>query len=220
MTTKNSRGRQYLATFALGVSFIVPAPGWAAGKPPAERADQSAQATQQTLDSLKAKQQELLDQIRGDVAALPPLPEPTPGEPESIAELRKRREVLLRLLKEIEDRIASEDAGRTAYVSSLSRDPVLKAYYDRLSARIEKYGTDHFPKNGKTSIYGRAVVTIAIDSHGKLESVNVARSSSKQLSDHAVSLIRQSAPFEPFPADMASRIDRIVITSFFSFERN
>ena len=93
------------------------------------------------VDQLQAAQQQMLAQIRRDLAMLPP-PDPKrdDGSPQE-REQEERRRQLLKQLAEIEKRINEDTAQpRRRYVSPATREAVYALYYDGLRRRIEERG--------------------------------------------------------------------------------
>jgi periplasmic protein TonB len=92
-------------------------------------------------------QQQLLAQIRREIALLPP---PDPSKPATSPEdeqREERRRQMLRMLAEIEKRINEENARpKKRYISPATREEVYAIYYDNLRRRIEDRGTRDFPE--------------------------------------------------------------------------
>jgi protein TonB len=172
--------------------------GTAAG---ATASDDGTTTTDQELATLLAEQKRLIEQTRRKMASLPP----------------KRRAELAAVLAELERRV--NEPARTRYVTATTKDPALHAYYSRFQHRLEEHGTANFPKDNGVSLYGRVIVVLTLQGNGKIETVEIAKSSSEQLAKHSIEMLRQLEPFEPFPADIAKTVDRIVITSSLNYSR-
>ncbi|MBQ0937278.1 TonB family protein [Ideonella paludis] len=168
-------------------------------------------AIEREVERLEAEQYRLLEQVRNELAALPAI---APSSPQAA-----RRAKLELLLAEIERRINAESSGRTYYVSAMTPDTEIRSYYERVQRRIEEQGNINFPKTDTTSLYGRVVVTFALNADGKIDRIDIAKSTSKVLSEHAINLLRMLEPFESFPPEVAKRIDQMVITAPFNYKR-
>ena len=173
------------------------------------------------VDQLQDQQQQLLAQIRREMALLPP-PDPrrdtgTPLEREQ----EERRRQLLKLLAEIEKRINDDNAQpRKRYVSPATREVAYAVYYDRLRRRIEERGTRDFPVHQGKKLYGELTMNITVDAVGRVVDTELLRSSGNKLLDRrAVAIARAAAPFGRFNGDMRSQADQIVVTSRFRFSR-
>jgi protein TonB len=173
------------------------------------------------IEQLQQEQQQLLAQIRREVAALPP-PDPRhdAGTPQE-RELEERRRQLLRLLAQIERRVNDENARpKKRYISPATREAVYALYYDALRRRIEDRGTRDFPEFNGSKLYGELTMNVTVDALGRVVDAEVVRpSSSRRLDQQAVAIVRAAAPFGPFSAAMRSQADQIVVTSRFRFTR-
>ena len=174
------------------------------------------------IEQLQETQQQLLAQIRRELALLPaPDPQRDQGTPEDQAQEEHRRQ-LVQLLAEIEKRINEENARpKKRYISPATREEVYAMYYDQLRRKIEERGTRNFPENQGRKLYGELTMNVTVDAEGRLIDTEVVRpSSSKVLDRRAVAIVRAAAPFGPFNAAMRRRADQIVITSRFKFTRD
>ena len=174
------------------------------------------------IDRLQEEQQQLLAQIRREVAALPP-PDPTrdAGDPQH-AEQEERRRQLLRLLAEIEKRINEENARpKKRYISPATREEVYAIYYDALRRRIEQRGTRDFPEHRGRKLYGELTMNVTVDNRGQVVEAEIVRPSGNRLLDQrALAIVRAAGPFGAFSPAMRKQADQIVITSRFRFTRD
>jgi periplasmic protein TonB len=181
----------------------------------------SAEDAKKRIDSMQEEQQQLLAQIRRDIAALPP-PDPsrengTPLEREQ----EETRKQLLRLLAEIEKRINEESQRpKKRYISPATREAVYAIYYDALRHRVEERGTRDFPEAGGKKLYGELTMNVTVDTAGRVVETEIVRpSASPMLDKQAVAIVRAASPFGPFSAAMRAQADQIVVTSRFRFTR-
>lgn len=176
----------------------------------------------QRIEQLQEVQQQLLAQIRREMALLPPPdPQRESGKPQDQA-LEERRRELLRLLAEIEKRINEENARpKKRYVSPATREEVYAIYYDALRRRIEERGTRNFPEHQGRKLYGELTMNITVDALGRVVEADIVRPSSTPMLDRrAVAIVRAAAPFGNFNAEMRRQADQLVITSRFRFTRD
>jgi protein TonB len=174
------------------------------------------------VDQLQDQQQQLLAQIRREMAMLPP-PDPrrdtgTPLERDQ----EERRRQLLKLLAEIEKRINDQNAQpRKRYISPATQEKAYAIYYDKLRRRIEDRGTRDFPQHLGKKLYGELTMNITIDAAGRLVEAEVVRGSgSKVLDRRSVAIVRSASPYGGFSAEMRDQADQIVVTSRFRFTRD
>ena len=176
---------------------------------------------QRQVHQMQEVQQQLLAQIRREIALLPP-PDPSKlMQSAEEAQREERRRQMLRMLAEIEKRINEENARpKKRYISPAAREEVYATYYDNLRRRIEERGTRDFPESAGQKLYGELVMNITIDAQGKVVEAEVVRpSKSKLLNRRAVAIVMASGPFGPFSPEMRRQADQIVVTSRFRFTR-
>jgi protein TonB len=184
---------------------------------PGEDLDEAQRQVQQMQDV----QQQLLAQIRREVALLPP-PDPAKlMQTTEDAQREERRRQMLRMLAEIEKRINEENARpKKRYISPATREEVYAAYYDNLRRKIEERGTRDFPEMAGQKLYGELTMNLTIDAQGRVIEAEVVRpSSSKVLNRRAVAIVHAAGPFGPFSPEMRRQADQIVVTSRFRFTK-
>jgi protein TonB len=176
----------------------------------------------QKIEDLKEQQTQILQQLKKQLAMLPP-PEKNKQElsPEAFAQEEKRRK-LSKLLGEIERRINQENARpRKRYISPATREEVYAVYYDQVRKRIEAKGTANFPEVAGKKLYGSLTMIITINFDGNLLSTNVIEgSTSLTLDRQSQAIVNNTAPFEPFPLAMRKQSEQIVIVSRLKFTRD
>ena len=181
----------------------------------------SVEEARKRIEQLQETQQQLLAQIRRELAMLPaPDPQREQGTPEEQAQEERRRQ-LVQLLAEIEKRINEENARpKRRYISPATREEVYALYYDQLRRKIEQRGTRNFPEYQGHKLYGELTMNVTVDAEGRLVETEVVRASSSKLLDRrAVAIVQAAAPFGRFSAAMRRRADQLVITSRFKFTR-
>lgn len=173
------------------------------------------------IETLQQQQQQLLAQIRREIATLPP-PDLSRdnGTPEERDQDERRRQ-LLRLLAEIEKRVNEENARpKKRYISPATREEVYALYYDGLRRRIEERGTRNFPESGGRKLYGELTMNVTVDAAGRVVDAEIVRPSrSRTLDQQAVAIVRAASPFGNFTPAMRAQADQIVVTSRFRFTR-
>jgi periplasmic protein TonB len=185
-----------------------------------EIGDSNEQAHRQ-IEQLQETQQQLLAQLRREIALLPaPDPRRDQGEPEARALEEKRRQ-LVELLAEIEKRINEENARpKRRYISPATREEVYAMYYDQLRRKIEDRGTRNFPESQGKKLYGELTMNVTVDAEGRVIETEVVRpSNSKILDKRAIAIVKAAAPFGTFTSAMRRKADQLVITSRFRFTR-
>ena len=182
---------------------------------------ESNEEAHKRIEQLQDTQQQLLAQIRRELAMLPaPDPQRDQGTPEEKAQEERRRQ-LIQLLAEIEKRINQENARpKKRYISPATREEVYALYYDQLRRKIEQRGTRNFPESQGRKLYGELTMNVTVDAEGRVIETEIVRASnSKVLDRRAVAIVHAAAPFGPFSTPMRRRADQLVITSRFKFTR-
>jgi protein TonB len=182
---------------------------------------ESSEESHKRVEQLQETQQQLLAQIRRELALLPaPDPQRDQGTPEEQAQEERRRQ-LVQLLAEIEKRINEENARpKKRYISPATREEVYALYYDQLRRKIEERGTRNFPESGGHKLYGELTMNVTVDTEGRVLETEVVRPSTSNVLDRrAIAIVRAAAPFGPFTAAMRRSADQLVITSRFKFTR-
>ena len=189
--------------------------------PTVEMGDAPDEARRQ-IDRLQEQQQQLLAQLRREIAQLPP-PDPRrdAGSPEQRDQDERRRQ-LIRLLAEIEKRVNEENARpKKRYISPATREEVYALYYDSLRRRIEDRGTRNFPEHQGRKLYGELTMNVTVDNRGQVVDAEIVRGSGERMLDQrALAIVRAAAPFGAFNPEMRKQADQIVITSRFRFTRD
>jgi protein TonB len=182
----------------------------------------ASEETHRQIDQLQETQQQLLAQLRREMALLPP-PDPRrdTGTPDARAQEEQRRQ-LVRMLAEIEKRINEENARpKKRYISPATREEVYAQYYDQLRRKIEDRGTRNFPEHNGRKLYGELTMNVTIDAEGRVVETEIVRASASAVLDRrALAIVRAAAPFGPFTSAMRSKADQLVITSRFRFTRD
>ncbi len=182
---------------------------------------ESAEDAHKQIEQLQETQQQLLAQVRRELAALPqPDPKRDRGNPQDRSQEERRRQ-LLQLLAEIEKRINEENARpKKRYISPATREEVYAIYYDQLRRKIEDRGTRNFPESQGRKLYGELVMIITVDSAGRIVETEIVQASqSKLLDKRAVSIVQAAAPFGAFSPAMKKQADQLVIPTRFRFSR-
>lgn len=181
----------------------------------------SIENARKQIRSLQEQQQQLLAQVRRELAMLPPAdPDREDGTPDARA-VADQRQQLLRQLAEIEKRINETNARpRRRYVSPSTTEAVYAVYYDVLRRRIEERGTRNFPEENGRKLYGELTMIVTVDALGRVLATEVVQSSGNPALDRrSQAVVRAAAPFGPFTAAMRAQAEQIVVVSRFRFTR-
>jgi protein TonB len=181
----------------------------------------SVEEAHRRIEAMQEQQTLLLAQVKKMLASLPP-PDPrqSSNSPEARAQEDRRRQ-LVKLLAEIERRIAEENARpKKRYISPSTREEVYAVYYDGLRRKIEDKGTHNFPEVAGKKLDGELTMIVTVNFDGKVLDTEVAETSgSLALDRRAATIARSAGPFGRFSDAMRRKADQIVVVSRFKFTR-
>lgn len=184
-------------------------------------AGEAAEVQHAQIAQLQEQQQQLLAQVRRELALLPP-PDPRRDKGSELARAQEeRRRALVQLLAEIEKRVNEESARpRKRYISPATREVVYAQYYDTLRRKVEERGTRDFPEYRGKKLYGELTMNIHVDQRGRVVETDIVSSSGNaNLDRRAIAIVRAASPFGNFTAAMRQGAEVLVITSRFRFTR-
>lgn len=188
--------------------------------PTAQLGDALQDEEEHHIESLKEQQNQLMAQLRQQLASLP-IPDPQAQRTPDTVEREKKRQALIRALAEIEKRVNEENARpRKRYISPATREEVYAVYYDALRHKIEERGTSNFPTLAGRKLYGELTMLITVNHTGQVLDTEVVQSSSNTVLDRQAQAIVRGLRFERFNKAMRRRADQIVVVSRFKFTRD
>jgi protein TonB len=122
----------------------------------------------------------------------------------------------------------SRESRRKVLTGASTKAVTFAHYYDAMRQKIEAYGSAFFPRANGRALYGNLVIVVSVDAQGRLtsnslgkEGLSIGRSSGNpELDRQAIAIVRASAPFGPFPAEMRNQIDILDWVSTFEFTRD
>jgi protein TonB len=138
---------------------------------------------------------------------------------------------LLNLSQEIasiEARVDSETnteakSPRVRRLTSVSARQAVDAYYlQSWRRKVETVGNLNYPEEARRDrLYGSLRLMVSITPDGALKEVRVLDSSGhKVLDDAAIRIVKQAAPFAPFPEEMRQTTDVLEIIRTWQFRKN
>lgn len=108
---------------------------------------------------------------------------------------------------------------RRRVVSAAAHAAADAAYLDRWQNYVEQYGNAHYPSTVlNNNLQGNLRLLVAINRDGSLRDVIVRRSSGSSILDEAaVNIVKQAAPFDPLPPEIAKNTDILEIIRTWQF---
>ncbi len=182
----------------------------------------SLEATRRMIEQMQAEQQQLLSQIKDELAALPPPQRNQQATTPQQKSEEERRKQLTELLAEIEKRIREENARpKKRYLSPATMKSADALYYSHFRTLVERAGTQYFPTAEGRKLYGDLVMEVWLDRQGRVQNTVITRSSGNaRLDKRAAIIVRQAGPFGVVPDDVRAGHDLILISSRFRFTRD
>lgn len=91
-------------------------------------------------------------------------------------------------------------------------------YVEDWRAWVERIGNEHYPQEARGRIYGALRMTVVIGADGRLVQATIDESSGSPVLDRAARhIVKLSAPFPPFPPEIARDTDILQITRTWIF---
>ena len=185
------------------------------------RLGDTTEEDEQRIEALKKRQNQILAQVRQQLASMPPPDLDTLSTNPAVMERERKRQALIKILAEIEKRINEENARpKKRYISPATREEVYAIYYDALRRKIEDRGTSNFPEAGGRKLYGELTMIITVNHNGKVLNTEVVQSSNNATLDRRAQAIVRGLEFDRFSDAMRRRADQIVVVSRFRFMRD
>jgi len=193
---------------------------------PKTQAGAEEASLQARVSELEQQARTLLSQLQTDgrIKERPLATPPTPAQPttEPIQLNQQARE-----MAQLQARIAQQQdeyqkRPKRAFIGANVREYAFARYVEDWVAKIERVGNVNYPEAARRQgLYGSLKLTVSIYADGRLEAVEVDRSSGfKILDTAAIKIVELAAPYAPFPEDMRNKTDILSITRTWTFTRS
>jgi protein TonB len=188
----------------------------------------SIKALQRRIAELEQQQKNVLTKVKQSSFASAPVADQVKPDPAHTgADSVDSTKAIARMTAEITQRISDENKRpRKTFISPSTREVGYAMYYKAMQRRIEETGTLNFPQQNGRKLYGELVVYIPVFQDGSIYEKeggpHVERSSGNAALDKAaLQIVRRSAPFGKFPANMRSsdKDDLWIVITRFKFTR-
>jgi len=179
---------------------------------------------QRRVQQLEVQQQRLLAQAQDSPSRVPvenpraeraeqPTPRPAGRD---LAELSL---AAMRLQAQIDKQIEEyQKRPRKKFIGASATEYRFAQYEDEWREKVERVGTLNYPAEARGKIYGNLRLSVTIRPDGKVESIELDRSSGLKVLDNAAfKIVRMAAPFAAFPPDIRRDTDLLVITRTWFF---
>ncbi len=182
-------------------------------------------ALQAKVATLEKQAKTLLSQLKSDNQLQnTPSPEPATAQPTVDA---SQLDAQAREMAQLQARISQQwdeyqKRPKRAFVGANVREYAFARYVEDWVTKVERIGNVNYPEAARRQgIYGSLRLTVSIYSDGRIESVDIDRSSgSKILDTAAIKIVQLAAPYAPFPDEMRKKADILSITRTWTFTRS
>jgi protein TonB len=172
--------------------------------------------------ALEEAQQQLLSQLQASAQVSPPRqsgsPVPdasTPGQDEQDQDSVLQNAQVAALSARVQ---AYNKRPRRTFVAPSAEASRYAQYLDAWRSRVEAVGTQHYPEEARGKVYGSLRMTVYVRSDGSVADVQIDSPAPQAVLNQAARRIVQlSAPFAPFPPDIARDTDVLAITRTWNF---
>ena len=177
---------------------------------------EAARARVEQLQQQQAQRLALLE--RGEFAVATPERQ-TPTQQPDVGTADSTLDVLARLQAEIAKRISDyQKRPRRHHFMPSTSEYRYARYVEDWRSWVERIGNEHYPEDARGRIYGALRMTVVIGSDGRLVQAVIDKSSGSAVLDRAARhIVKLSAPFPPFPPEIARDTDILEITRTWTF---
>jgi protein TonB len=109
---------------------------------------------------------------------------------------------------------------RTAHVEKVTTHRYAADAYERdWQDKVERVGNLNYPEEARRkNLSGGLLLSVGVNADGSLKGITVAKSSGHaELDEAAVRIVRLAAPFAPFPSQLKTDYDVLLITRTWRF---
>ena len=182
-------------------------------------------ALQAKVATLEKQAKTLLSQLKTDnqLQNTPPSPTAPPQPAVDATQLDAQAREMAQLQARISQQWDEyQKRPKRAFVGANVREYAFARYVEDWVTKVERIGNVNYPEAARRQgIYGSLRLTVSIYSDGRIESVDIDRSSgSKILDTAAIKIVQLAAPYAPFPDDMRKKADILSITRTWTFTRS
>ncbi len=193
---------------------------------PKTQAGSEEAALQARVAELEQQARNLLTQLKPDqaVPSETPVAPPTPAQPViDTTSLSQQAREMAQLQARISQQWDSyQKRPKRAFVGANVREYAFARYVEDWVTKVERVGTNNYPEAARRQgIYGSLKLTVSIYADGRIEAIEIDRSSgSKILDTAAIKIVELAAPYAAFPDDMRKKADILSITRTWTFTRS
>lgn len=159
-------------------------------------------------------------QVQNQPLSAPPTPvQPTLDTSQINQQAREMANLQARISQQWDD---YQKRPKRAFVGANVKEYAFARYVEDWITKVERVGNVNYPEAARRQgIYGSLKLTVSIYANGRIETVEVDRTSgSKILDAAAIKIVEMAAPYAAFPDDMRKKADILSITRTWTFTRS
>jgi periplasmic protein TonB len=180
---------------------------------------------QEQVQSLERETRELMRQLKSKSVVANQREATDAAKVEAAATMKQLSEKALELQR-LEAEISRQfdnyqQRPKKRHIGARAAEYRFARYVEDWRQKVERVGNENYPAAARErKIYGSLVMTVGIKADGRIESVEVDRSSGQKILDAAaLKIVERAAPYSPFPPDIRADTDILYITRTWSFTR-
>lgn len=184
-------------------------------------------ATQKRVEQLEQEMRRLMAQNKSSIhvqagqSQTAPQTQPQPNVPVAPSESDIQRSLNIQRLEAAiaKQWEAYQKRPRRQSIGARAEEYRFARYVEDWRVKIERVGELNYPQAARDQkIYGSLLLIVSIKSDGRVENIELRRSSGHKVLDQAaINIVKLAAPYAPFPPDIAKDTDVIDISRTWRF---
>ncbi len=191
---------------------------------PARQVEMEAdhQAIQARVKQLEEQARKLMTQLKS-TSSVDTAAKPSPRREVDSSDLMQQASNVAKLQAQISREYDEyQKRPRREFVGANAKSYVFARYVEDWVTKVERIGNLNYPEAARRgSIYGSLRLTVSIFADGRIEKIDVDKSSgSKVLDQAAIDIVEMAAPYAVFSREMREKADILSITRTWTFTRS
>lgn len=182
----------------------------------------SVEAAAARVKQLEEQARQLMTQLNSK-ATVEAAPQPVPRREVDTADLMRQASEAAKLQASISRQYSEyQKRPRREFVGANAKSYVFARYVEDWVAKVERIGNLNYPEAARRQgIYGSLRLSVSIYANGKVEKIEIDKSSgSKILDQAAINIVEMGADYAPFSKEMREKADILSITRTWTFTRS
>ena len=191
--------------------------------PASQRESQANPASPLTkVQQLEHQRDQLMTQLNSK-ASVESVPEPTTRRQTDSSDLMQQASEMAKLQARISQQQEEyQRRPRREFIGASAKSYAFASYVEAWISKVERIGNNNYPEAARRQgIYGSLRLTVSIFADGRVEKIEIDKSSgSKMLDQAAVRIVEMAAPYAAFSREMREKADILSITRTWTFTRS